>query len=55
MHAATTTTKNQHQHKINRAMARLDEIEAMVPGLQHDMLVTAAWIEFSERGKRLDS
>ena len=35
-------------------MAQLGELETKVSGLQHDVLVTAAWIEFRERGKRLD-
>lgn len=48
-------TDNQPRHNINRALAQLDELEAMVPDLQHRTLVMEAWLEFLERGKRLDS
>ena len=52
MHAVATTD---HKDRIERAHARLDHIESLVPALQRRTLVAEAWIEFLERGKHHDA
>jgi hypothetical protein len=44
-----------HQPKIERALAQLDHIESLVPSLQLRTQQLEAWIEFLERGRRLDA
>ncbi len=44
-----------HQHKMERAHARLDQLESVIPFLQLRTLEQEAWIEFVERGKRHDA
>jgi exonuclease VII small subunit len=44
-----------HQHKMARALARLDHIESLVPALQLGTSRLEAWIEFLERGRRHDA
>jgi hypothetical protein len=51
MHAAAAD----HQPKMVRALARLDHIESLVPSLQLSIQQLEAWIEFLERGRRLDA
>ncbi len=52
MHAVTATD---HNAKVERAHQQLDRIRTLVTVIQHQTLVAAAWIEFLERGRRLDA
>ena len=52
MQAVTATD---HKELVERAHAQLDQLESWVPVLQLQTLVAAAWVEFLERGRRLDA
>ena len=51
MHAAAAD----HRPKMERALARLDRIESLVPSLQLRTQQLEAWVEFLERGRRCDA
>lgn len=48
------TAADHHQH-MQRALAQLNHIESLVPPLQLRTLQMEAWIEFLERGRRVNA
>jgi hypothetical protein len=54
MHAAAVATTD-HKDRIERAHARLDHLESLVPVLRHQAAAAEAWNEFRERGRKHDA
>jgi hypothetical protein len=52
MHAIATVD---NQPKMERALAKLDQLESVIPSLQLQTLELQAWVEFLKRGRRLDA